>query len=514
MLLSYLKGPNSDKQYQNISFFRRGGMGEVYTSLDTYNNEIKAIKLIPVEDDSEYKLLKTEFEIAISLKHKNIINSDYFGEVSIGDTTYLYCVMDYHKNGNLREFLNSQQELISITTSIKLMKDISQGIEFAHLKVVHRDLKPENLLFNENKDLLICDFGLAKYIDAKTRTRTFKGSGTLPYMSPECWMMDSNTSIMDIYSMGIIFFEILSLHQPFTGNSESEFRNKHLYETLPDISNLRVDVPIRLSDMINKMTNKQTKDRYSSTTQVVHVLEEIAGNMNINNESKLNSLLHKANQKVSQSQQKELEQRKMQEKIEEGQKFIDFSIQTLFDLFIKKSEELNRSLERAQIHTSFNNNQLIVSFIEKSFRIFFYPSSDIKYTIERRKKAILETQERKYGFAIHEVEPSYLEKDNITLIGQITLDNSSLSNTAWGYNLILRKNNSNDMYGDWWVVWFDDTAFARRHPLEYHYALGIPEFYQEYEFGRGKVIHVITMGINTLENEGIDKIFEKLFEFE
>lgn len=77
---------------------------------------------------------------------------------------------------------------------------------------------------------------------------------------------------------------------------------------------------------------------------------------------------------------------------------------------------------------------------------------------------------------------------------------------------MLRKANENDLYGEWWLVWFNDSALLNKHPLDEHYAIGIPEFYQEYEFGRGRVTHVRTMGLNTLEGEGVDRLIEKILE--
>jgi serine/threonine protein kinase len=487
-------------------------MGEVYSAIDTNNKKKKAIKLIPIGDEEEYKLLRTEFEISVSLKHQNIVNTDYFGEFDDNGTHYLYCVMDFYENGNLRDYLSSQSQMIPQNVALKFMLDIAKGIEFAHVKIIHRDLKPENILLDNDQNLLICDFGLAKLIDAKTRTRTFKGSGTLPYMSPECWMLDSNTTLMDIYSMGIIFYELSVLRLPFNGTSEREFRDKHLYEQLPDITNLRVDLPIRLSEMITKMASKRPKDRYSSVTDIVQVHLDISKNIEDKKESKLDSLLQKANQKVSLTNQKELERLKQQETIDNKLKFIDYSVNSLFEIFNRKVKELNEQLERTKIISFINGSQMIIRFMDKSINISFYLSSDIQATIERRKNRILENQEEKYGFVINEVESSFIEKDNVIFIGQITADPFSNNVQVWGYNLLLRKSGPEDLYGEWWVVWFDDSAFARRYPHEYHYPLGIPEFYQEYEFGRGHVMHIRTMGINTLSNEGLDKIMEKLFE--
>ena len=205
MNLKSLKGPISDSQYQEINFFRKGGMGEIYSTIDLEAGIKKAIKIVPIQNDEEYGLLKTEFDISMSLRHKNVIKTEFFHEFQEAGVKYIYCVMPFYENGSLREFFLKQKEKLSIKESLKLLIEISEGLEYAHSKVIHRDLKPENILIGDNSELQICDFGLAKLIDAKTRTRTFKGSGTLPYMAPECWVFDSNTISMDIYSLGIIF---------------------------------------------------------------------------------------------------------------------------------------------------------------------------------------------------------------------------------------------------------------------------------------------------------------------
>jgi len=512
MRIDFLKGPKSDKQYHDIDFYRKGGMGEVYSSIDTSSTQKKAIKIIPLGNKEEYELLKTEFDISLSLKHKNIIKTDYYDEFKNKGTTYIYCVMDFYENGNLRDFLSSQSKDIATINALKLMLDIAHGLEYAHTKVVHRDLKPENILLDKDQNLLICDFGLAKYIDSKTRTHTFKGFGTLPYMSPECWMFDSNTPLMDIYSLGILFYELVTLKMPFTGNSEHEFRDKHLYEQLPNISNSRVNLPHRLIEMINKMTNKRPQDRYASVSNVVEILNELSQNLEKEEDSKMDKLLEKANQKVSINQQQDLQRQRQQELIDTKQKFIDFSINSLFDDFNKRIIELNQSLERAKIKEVRTANQLTVKFMEKSFSILFYPYSDIQATLIRRKDTILQNQQRQYGFVFNNPQPTFIENDNVILIGQMTIDNYSYSTEVWGYNLLLRKANPEDLYGEWWVVWFDDSGLSRKYPQNYHYAIGIPEFYQEYEFGRSHTIHVRTMGTNSLKSEGIDKMIEKLFE--
>lgn len=512
MNISSLKGTKSDSQYQKINFFKKGGMGEIYSAVDTKDNSKKAIKIVPVENADEHKLLISEFELASSLKHKNIVPTEYFNEFKNNEVRYIYCVMPFNDNGSLRDFLKLKNDIIDLKKSIELMIDLANGLENAHQKIIHRDLKPENILLDANGNLQICDFGLAKLIDAKTRTKTLKGWGTLPYMAPECWMFDSNTKAMDIYSLGIIFYEILTLQQPFTGKTEQEFRDKHLYEQLPNISDRRVDLPIRLIEMISKMTSKRPQDRYSTMSEIIKILVQVNNSTDLEIDNKIDSLLKKANQKISATQKQELEREKEKEKIDSELKFIDFSIQSLFDKFQNRINEINKSLERNKIQISRNTSQMTVSFINKSFTISFYPNSDIQQRIINQKTAVRNHQKRQYGFVMHPPQETNLEKDNVVLIGQMVLGKKSFPSDSLGYNLLLRKVNSEDLYGEWWVVWFEDSGLSNRHPRLLHYAIGIPDFYDEYEFGRGRVMHTRNMYTKTLESEGVDSMIEKILE--
>ncbi len=512
MNIETLKGPESENQYTNLLFFRKGGMGEIYTATDYKTGEKKAIKIVPVENETEFQLLRSEFEISKSLKHKNIIDTEYFDEFNHGGTRYLYSVMVFNQEGSLRDFLKSQSILLPPNRVVELLKDLAKGLEYAHKKVIHRDLKPENILLDSGLNLQICDFGLAKLIDAKTRTRTFKGSGTLPYMAPECWMYDSNTIVMDIYSLGIIFYEIMTLHMPFVGRTEQEFRDKHLYEPLPNITTTRGDLPFRLIEMVNKMTNKRPSERYSTMTEVLQVLDEVSSSTEMKKDTKIDSLLKKANEKITVTQQQELARLKEQELINTRQKFLDFSINSLFDLFEKRIAEINTSLERTKISITRRHNAFSARFMEKSFTISFYTGSDIGEMIEKRKKTIIQKQIQHYGFVMSAVSPSHIEKDNVILIGQMCLDNKTRYSEPWGYNLLLRKNNTEDLYGEWWVVWFDDSPLYRSNTNSVHYAIKTPSFYEEYEYGRDNVMHIRTMNITSLESEGIDKIIEKILE--
>jgi len=507
-----LQGPETKDQYQQIDFRKKGGMGEIYSATDISTGNDKAIKIIPIGNDHEYDLLKSEFDISIALKHPNIVETNYYGEFESKGVRYLYSVMNWYGQGSLRDLLSSRTEQFTLSESLSKMMDLAVGLEFAHKKVVHRDLKPENILLGDDDKLQLCDFGLAKLIDAKTRTKSFKGLGTLPYMSPECWMFDTNTAGMDIYSLGIIFYEILTLKMPYTGCTENEFREKHLYDPLPNISNERVDLPIRLVEMINKMTNKRPRDRYTSMGDVIEILDSLSQNNGDSSNTKTDALLSKAHQKITEAEKQQLKIHKEQQLIETKRKLMDVAINALFDKFNKRIEELNGGLERDKIRITRNTNQFTARFMDKGFGISFYPRSDIPEVLRRNKEASLQFQKQQYGMVIQSPQETNLEKDNVILIGQASLDNQSYDQASWGYNLLLRKADNEDLYGEWWLVWFDDSALANKRNLDNHYAIGIPEFYQEYEYGRGRVTHIKTMGMNTLESEGVDNLIGKILE--
>lgn len=239
--------------YKDFSFFTRGGMGEIYKGIDIATNKTVILKLILIENDNSEELLKREIDVSLSFKNKNIVNTKAAGKIDIDGRSYFYIIQDFYEKGNLRKYISKD---IPIETCLNQIFDILVGMKEIHTKIVHRDLKPENILVDDDGHLRISDFGLAKYIDEKTRTKSFKGAGTFPYMAPECWTGDTNSISMDIYALGIIFYEIIVGEFPFDCATELEWRDVHLFAQIPDITSLRSDCSIKISQIIQKMTKK------------------------------------------------------------------------------------------------------------------------------------------------------------------------------------------------------------------------------------------------------------------
>ena len=148
--------------------------------------------------------------------------------------------------------------------------------------------------------------------------------------------------------------------------------------------------------------------------------------------------------------------------------------------------------------------------MNKSFSTSYFSNADIPNMLKKRKEEILQHQQRQYGMVMQSPPPTYIEKDNVLLIGKVVMYNGRYGQEPWGYNLILRRANQQDLYGEWWVVWFNDSAFSNKS--NEHYAIDIPDFYQEYEFGRGNVMHIRTMELNTFESKVVDSLIGKILE--
>lgn len=513
--LNSLRGPKSNDQYTNIKFMKSGGMGSIYSGIDNLTGEKVAIKLIRVSNPDDEKLLQAEFDIAKSLDHSNIIKTFYSDLISSNLEYFFYSVMEYAPNGSLRDLIENQAKHFELSACLEYMNQIAEGLSHAHSKIIHRDLKPENILVADKKELKICDFGIAKYVDELTRTRTFKGWGTFPYMAPECWMFDKNDVRMDIYSLGIIYYEMLTLNIPFSGKDEREFRDKHLFEPLPDLSSFRADIPTHIVQLVSKMTEKRAHDRYQSMDSVRKGLSEIKKNLNTNN-ALVENVLQKAHKKISKLKQEDLEKQKNSEEERSQHKLLQFSLDKLFDQLKRVTGQLNASLEqqklvfhRQEAEYGRLNDSGSIYFIGRKILISFFPAGSVKSYIENFKKNSIERQKQiYYGMIVVPVPDLFLEKDGVLLVGKAQLD----SNHEFGFNLVLRRIDQDDIYGEWWICLFEDNPLSSRGQIMKGYPLNQNDFFQYFEHGRSNAVSARNMSFKKLEDTDIIALLEKLVE--
>lgn len=197
----------------------RGGFGTVYQGQRVDNDEIVAVKILPnaISDPNDRLSLVKELQQSQIITHDNVIKY-YF--INDGDTLPNYppyIIMEYADQGTLADLLEEhkrENKLFSQEQIRDMLLQLSNGMKAINSKLIHRDIKPLNILLKDNL-LKITDFGLSKILSDTTHTNTFKGGGTYMYMAPEAWNNSKNTIQMDMYSMGIVFYEIATLKYPY-----------------------------------------------------------------------------------------------------------------------------------------------------------------------------------------------------------------------------------------------------------------------------------------------------------
>lgn len=514
-MVSILPGPDRQDQFIDITYVDKGGMGEIYKGEDVVNNRSVAIKVITLTDEVESQLLREEAHIALALDHPNIVKTYFFGEFSDSIGTHMYTVMEYCEKGNLRRILKNMSMMIPIEIIIQYFHEILSGLQSAHQKIIHRDLKPENILIGDDGSLKICDFGIAKYVNMQTRTHTFKGAGSLPYMAPECWTMDSNTFGMDIYSMGIIFFEIMTLKMPFNGPTLLDFQNQHLHSPLPAINKYRNDVPIVLAAIIKKMTNKNSRERYNNAGEVVEALNALGRSQN--RKFNLEPLLKNVHEIVSKQAEEQLAKQRNEVEAVNRNSSLNYSIRSLFDQFETIIGEVNESLQESKIEckkmiveSNAYASTFLINFMGKRAVIEFFNDNLVEYPNQQREKHN-DWQKRHNGFVMEPYIPDFIETDSVILTGRAVF-RTSKSGKIPGYNLVLRKDHKEDVHGDWYVCKFIDNSWSSAS-VNYFYALETPEFFQEYDIARRRTMHVRQGSIFGLNEDVIVEFLQFMATF-
>jgi serine/threonine protein kinase len=247
-----------------------GAFAEVYRAVGTESGMVVAVKVLgfPEEDDGQRQIaLLNEIKTAAQVTHPNVVRVLYVDDGSIPELGP-YLVMEYLPGGTLAKTLGAQVAAcaaIPLGRAREMMIDIAQGAKAINERLVHRDIRPDNILI-DGSHLKIADFGISKFAHEGTRDETFKGSQHIRYMAPEGWEGGTNTFKLDTYSVGIVFFEILTLKHPLAQavrdlSDWREWERVHLFETCPDIRGVRSEVTAPLAQLIQRMLNKRAQDR-------------------------------------------------------------------------------------------------------------------------------------------------------------------------------------------------------------------------------------------------------------
>ena len=261
------KGQKINDRYEVIRSIGEGGMANVYLAYDTILDRNVAVKVLRGDlsgDEKFVRRFQREALSASSLAHPNIVEMYDVGE----DNGVYFIVMEYIEGKTLKQLLKKRGTL-TLSESIDIMLQLTDGMAHAHDSyIIHRDLKPQNIMIKDDGQIKITDFGIAMALNATQLTQTNSVMGSVHYLPPEQASGKRCTTKSDIYSMGIIFYELLSGSLPFKGENAVEIALKHMRDPLPSLREENSAIPQSVENIIRRATAKNPKNRYENAKEM------------------------------------------------------------------------------------------------------------------------------------------------------------------------------------------------------------------------------------------------------
>lgn len=268
-------------RYEIIRKIGDGGMAFVYEAKDKLLNRTVAVKVLRPEfvDDEEFlRKFKREAEAVASLSHPNIVNVYDVGE----EGKVHYIVMEYIDGQNLKDIIKNEGTLDEYT-ALDITKQIAMALSAAHKKgIVHRDIKPHNILIsNEGRIVKVADFGIAKAVSNSTMTNIGSIIGSVHYFSPEQAKGNSVNATADLYSLGIVLYEMIIGRVPFRGDSPISIALQHINEDVEFTSEEKINIPQSVRTIIKKLTEKSSENRYQSAEELIEDIDYVEKNIDL-----------------------------------------------------------------------------------------------------------------------------------------------------------------------------------------------------------------------------------------
>jgi hypothetical protein len=251
-----------------------GGMSSVYRAFDPTLERWVAIKLMHRDishDPDQLERFRREARTVAQLNHPHVVTVIDAGE----DDGAPYIVFEYVEGETLKDRIRRLGRL-PVSEAVAYAIEIGRALEAAHASMlVHRDVKPQNVLIDQDGRAKVTDFGIARSLEAQGLTATGRVLGTTDYVSPEQALGHEVTGQSDIYSLGIVLYEMLTGEVPFKADTQVAVAMKHVRETLPDVQRRRPEISATLAAVVERATAKETQNRYQHVSEMVHDLEEV-----------------------------------------------------------------------------------------------------------------------------------------------------------------------------------------------------------------------------------------------
>jgi tRNA A-37 threonylcarbamoyl transferase component Bud32 len=273
---SHLIGTTLSGRYRIEDEIGSGGMSTVYLAFDETLERKVAIKVLHREisqDEDTLERFRREARLVAQISHPHVVMVIDAGE----DGSHPYIVLEHVRGETLKERIRRLGPL-PVSEAVAYAIEIGRALEAAHERqLVHRDVKPQNVLIDEEGRAKVTDFGIARSLDLDARQLTAAGRvvGTTDYVSPEQALGHEVSRQSDVYSLGIVLYEMLTGEVPFKGESSVSVAMKHVREGLPDVQRRRPEVSAALAAVLERATAKDVEHRYDSTAEMVRNLEDV-----------------------------------------------------------------------------------------------------------------------------------------------------------------------------------------------------------------------------------------------
>jgi len=342
------KGQTINDRYEILRSIGEGGMANVYLGHDKILDRNVAIKILRGDLSNDEKFVRRFQREALSasrLAHPNIVEMYDVGE----DDGLYYIVMEYIEGKTLKQLLKKRGTL-TLSEAIDIMLQLTDGMAHAHDSyIIHRDLKPQNIMIKDDGQIKITDFGIAMALNSTQLTQTNSVMGSVHYLPPEQASGKGCTTKSDIYSMGIIFYELLSGSLPFKGENAVEIALKHMRDPLPSLREENPAIPQSIENIILRATAKNPKNRYDDAKSMHQDLLTALDDDRMNEEP----LKYKYPEHENEGSKRATRKKKEEAEDEEIDKFLE-------DEDIKNTGELANKIEDADEKSDKRNKKLII----------------------------------------------------------------------------------------------------------------------------------------------------------
>lgn len=273
-------GKRLDGRYEIREIVGVGGMAVVYKAYDNIDDRIVAIKILKEEflaNEEFRRRFKNEAKAIAVLSHPNIVK---VYDVSFGDRLQ-YIVMEYIEGITLKEYIE-QQKVVNWKEAVHFVNQILKALQHAHDKgIVHRDIKPQNIILLQDGTIKVSDFGIARFSRGDTRTMTESAIGSVHYISPEQARGEITDDKADIYSVGVVMYEMLTGQLPFQSDNAVSVAIMQMQQEAKRPREINPDIPLGLEQITLRAMQKNAKDRYQSASEMLLDLDEFRKNPSI-----------------------------------------------------------------------------------------------------------------------------------------------------------------------------------------------------------------------------------------